>query len=56
MTVMQILKGGRMKKIKMKVSFVIVEDVEVQEEYFRATDKIESRTTNNNLQERRNNV
>lgn len=32
-----------MKKIKMKVSFVIVEDVETQEEYFKVTDEMKSK-------------
>jgi len=35
--------GKRMKKIKMKVSFVIVEDVETQEEYFKVTDEMKTR-------------
>lgn len=32
-----------MKKIKMKVSFVIVEDVETQEEYFQVTDEMKTK-------------
>lgn len=32
-----------MKKIKMKVSFVIVEDVETQEEYFKVTDEMKTK-------------
>lgn len=32
-----------MKKIKMKVSFVLVEDVEAQEEYFEVTDEMKSK-------------
>ena len=32
-----------MKKIKMKVSFVLVEDVETQEEYFKVTDEMKSK-------------
>ena len=32
-----------MKKIKMKVSFVIVEDVETQEKYFKVTDEMKSK-------------
>lgn len=32
-----------MKKLKMKVSFVIVEDVETQEEYFQVTDEMRAK-------------
>ena len=32
-----------MKKIKMKVSFVLVEDVETQEEYFKVADEMKSK-------------
>lgn len=32
-----------MKKIKMKVSFVLIEDVEAQEEYFNVTDEMKAK-------------